>query len=206
MKRNVNLGTTTGKLTLYAVLTAVLIILALVNIPMPAGLSITFNMIPVAIAGIAMGPVGGLTMGTVFGLISFAQCWGILGFSGMGAALVSIEPVLRSVLLVFVQRVLSRMLMGWLTAMIYRAVKDRLNRFAGCAVAGFFSAFLNTLFFMSMLVLFFGGTEYMRTSMAGRGFFAYLIAAVGINGLVEMIAATLITGAVGTALGKARLL
>ena len=206
MKRNVNLKSMTGKLTLYAVLTAVLIILALVNIPMPAGLSITFSMIPVAVAGIALGPVGGLVMGTVFGLISFAQCYGIFGFSGMGAALVSVEPVLRSVMLVFAQRVFSRMLMGWLTAMIYRLVRPKTNTFAACATAGFFSAFLNTLFFMSMLVLFFGGTEYMRSSMAGRGFFAYIVAAVGINGLVEMVTATVITGAVGTALTKARLI
>ncbi len=206
MKRKVNLQSTTGKLTLYAVLTAVLIILALVNIPMPAGLSITFNMIPVAVAGIALGPTGGLIMGGIFGLISFLQCYGIFGFSGMGAALVAIEPVFRSVLLVFIQRVVSRMLMGWLTALIYRLIKPKMNQFTGCAVAGFFSAFLNTLFFMSMLVLFFSGTEYMQGSMAGRGFFAYIIAAVGVNGLVEMITATLITGAVGAALKKARLI
>ncbi len=195
----------TGKLTLYAVLSAILVVLGLVNIPMPAGLSITFNMIPVAVAGIALGPTGGLVLGTVFGLISFAQCYGILGFSGMGAALVAVEPVWRSVLLVFVQRVISRMLMGLLTALIYRAVKDRLKAFPACAAAGFFSAFLNTLFFMSMLVLFFSGTDYLKSSMAGRGFFTYIIASVGVNGLVEMIVATLITGAVGTALKRARL-
>ena len=42
-------------LTLLAMLTAVLVVLSLVNIPQPAGLSITFNMIPVAIAAIALG-------------------------------------------------------------------------------------------------------------------------------------------------------
>ena len=47
-------------MTLLAMLVAVLVVLAFVNIPMPMGLSITFNMIPVAIAGIAMGVAGAL--------------------------------------------------------------------------------------------------------------------------------------------------
>ena len=39
-------------LVLLALLVAILIVLGYVNIPQPAGLSITFNMIPVAIAAI----------------------------------------------------------------------------------------------------------------------------------------------------------
>ena len=44
-----------ARMTLLALLIAILVVLGYVNIPMPAGLSITFNMIPVAIAAIAMG-------------------------------------------------------------------------------------------------------------------------------------------------------
>ena len=51
------------RMTLMAMLVAVLIVLSLVNIPQPAGLSITFNMIPVAIAAIAMGIPGGAIIG-----------------------------------------------------------------------------------------------------------------------------------------------
>ncbi len=191
----------TYQLTLYAILTAILIVLALVNIPMPAGLSITFNMIPVAVAGIAMGPVGGTVMGGIFGLISFLQCFGLIGYSGMGAALVQLSPVLT-----FIQRFGSRVLMGFLAAMIFRLLNKRTNTYVSCAVTGFSSAFFNTLFFMGSLVLLFGNTEYMQNSMAGRGFFAYIVAAVGVNGLVEMIVATVVTGAVGAALKRARLI
>ncbi len=191
----------TYQLTLYAILTAILVVLALVNIPMPAGLSITFNMIPVAVAAIAMGPVGGTVMGGIFGLISFLQCFGLVGYSGMGAALVQVSPVLT-----FIQRFGSRLLMGFLAALVYRFLNKKTNIYVSCAVTGFCSAFFNTLFFMGSLVLLFGSTEYMQTSMAGRGFFAYIIAAVGVNGLVEMIVATVVTGAVGAALKKARLI
>jgi uncharacterized membrane protein len=200
--RKTRVSEKTKKLTLMAILTAIMVILGMVNIPMPAGLSITFNMIPVAIAGMAMGVWGGAAMGAVFGLISFLQCFGICGSSAMGAALISQAPWWMS----FVQRFVTRVLMGILTALVYRQLGQRVHTYLRCAVTGFSSAFLNTLLFMGALVLLFGQTEYMRERMAGRAFLAYLVASVGINGLVEMATAALLTGAIGMALKRARLL
>ena len=185
----------TREFVLLALLIAVLIVLGYVNIPQPAGLSITFNMIPVAIAAIAMGPMGGAVIGGAFGLISFLQCFGILGFSGMGAALAAVNPFLA-----FVQRFFPRLIDGILLGYIYRVIKRRSHPYAGCAVTGFMAAFLNTLLFMTSLVWLFGSTEYMQNSMAGRGMLTYIVAAVGINGIVEMAVSTLLTGAVGAAL------
>ena len=73
-------------------------------------------------------------------------------------------------------------------------------------VTGFCSAFFNPFFFMALLVLLFGHTNYMQNAMAGRSVLAYIIASVGINAVVEMAVAAVVTGAVGTALRKARLL
>ena len=188
----------TRRFVLLALLVAILIVLAYVNIPQPAGLSITFNMIPVAIAAIAIGPMGGAIIGGAFGLISFLQCFGILGFSGMGAALAAINPFLS-----FVQRFFPRMIDGLLLGFIYRFLKPRTNVHVSCAVTGFFAAFLNTLLFMTSLVWLFGRTEYMQSSMAGRGLLTYIVASVGVNGLVEMLVSTLVTGLVGPALEKA---
>ncbi len=187
----------TRNFVLLGLLVAVLIVLAYVNIPQPAGLSITFNMIPVAIAAIAIGPMGGAIIGGAFGIISFLQCFGICGFSGMGAALAAVNPFLA-----FVQRFFPRLLDGFLLGYIYRLSK-KLNPYAGCAVTGFCAAFLNTLFFMTSLVWLFGNTEYMQNSMAGRGMLTYIVAAVGVNGLVEMLVSTVATGAVGAALIRA---
>lgn len=191
----------TKKMALYALLTALLVVLGYVNIPQPAGLSITFNMIPVAIAAIALGLGGGTVIGGVFGLISFLQCFGLIGYSGMGAALVNISPVLT-----FIQRFGSRVLVGVICAIIYRALNKRVNTYLCCLLTGFSAAFFNTLFFMSSLVLLFGGTEYMQNLMAGRGVIAFIIASVGINAVVEMAVAAIVTGAVGAALKKAKLI
>ena len=191
-----------NRMTLLAMLVAVLIVLAFVNIPMPLGLSITFNMIPVAIAAMAMGVPGGLAIGCAFGLISFLQCFGIFGYSALGAALVNYSPVLM-----FVQRFVSRALVGLLTALVFRGLeKTRLPLYLKGAVTGFCAAFFNTLFFMSLLVLFFGSTPQLKDSVAAKGVLMYIVTSVGINAVVEMAVAALVTGAAGTALRKARLI
>ena len=199
---NTTRRTKIARMTLLAMLVAVLIVLAFVNIPMPMGLSITFNMIPVAIAVMAMGMPGGLIIGGAFGLISFLQCFGICGSSALGAALVSVSPVLM-----FIQRFVSRVLVGVLAAVIYRAVgKTRAPLYIRGLVTGFSAAFFNTLFFMTLLVLFFGSTEKLAGPIAEKGVLMYIITSVGINAVVEMAVAAVVTGAAGVALKKARLI
>ena len=193
-------GLTSRDFVILAMLVALEIILGLWNIPMPAGLSITFNMIPVAIAAITVGPKGGAIIGGAFGLISFLQCFGIMGSSPLGIALMQEGA---NPFLMFVHRFGSRFVDGLLLGYIFRALRGRCNSFAACSVTGFFAAFLNTLLFMSTLVLFFSNTAKMQQSMAGRAFFAYIVASVGVNGLIEMAVSTILTGAVGTALHKA---
>ena len=194
--------TKVAQMTLLAMLVAILIVLAYVNIPMPMGLSITFNMIPVAIAAIAMGLPGGMIVGGAFGLISFLQCVGIFGTSALGAALVNISPVLM-----FIQRFVSRVMVGVLAALVYKAMdRTRAPLYVKGLVTGFSSAFFNTLFFMSLLVLFFGTSEKLAGSIAEKGVLMYIISSVGINAVVEMAVAAVVTGAVGTALRKARML
>ena len=194
--------TKVARMTLLAMLVAILIVLAYVNIPMPMGLSITFNMIPVAVAAITMGLPGGMIVGGAFGLISFLQCFGIFGTSALGAALVNVSPVLM-----FIQRFVSRLMVGVLAALVYRGMcRTKAPLYIRGAVAGFSSAFFNTLFFMSLLVLFFGHTEKLAGPIAEKGVLMYIITSVGINAVVEMAVAALVTGAVCVALKKARLL
>ena len=59
---------------------------------------------------------------------------------------------------------------------------------------------------MSALVLLFGNTEYVQGLMNGRNVIVFICAFVGINAVVEMIVSTIISGFVGLALHKARIL
>ena len=193
----------TGKLALMGLLTAILILFSFTPIgTIPIGpLSITLNTIPIAIGAIAMGPAGGAAMGAVFGILSFLQCIGIGVPSAMGAMLFGINPFLA-----FVQRFVPRLLDGFLVGLIFQGTKKVCGSTAAGFVTGFFTAFLNTLFFMSALILLFGNTEYVQELIGGRNVIVFVCAFVGINAVFEMITTTVLSGAIGAALHKARLL
>lgn len=193
----------TKQLVLLGLLTAILLVMSYT----PLGylnigpLAISFNVIPVALAAITLGPVGGAVVGGVFGITSFLQCIGVGGSSAMGVILFDINPVLA-----FVQRFIPRVLDGLLIGFIFKGVRKVSNTYVSCAVTGFCSAFFNTAFFMSALVLLFGNTEYVQGLMGGKNFIVFICTFVGINAVCEMLASTLISGAVGAALYKAKLI
>ena len=193
----------TRQLTILGLLTGILLLMAYT----PLGylnigpLAISFNVIPVALAAITLGPAGGAAAGAVFGLTSFLQCIGVGGVSAMGVVLFGINPVLA-----FIQRFIPRLLDGLLLGYIFRGVKKASNARVGCFVTGFFSAFLNTLFFMTALVVLFGNTEYMQGLIGGKNIILFVCGFVGVNAVCEMVSSTIITGAVGFALLKAGLI
>jgi hypothetical protein len=79
--------------------------------------------------------------------------------------------------------------------------KLRKPTLAGFA-AGFSAAFLNTVLFMTALVLLFGNTAYLQGLIAGRNVIVFICAFVGINALVEMFAATAVVGLLGRVLNQ----
>ena len=194
---------TTSQLTILGLMSGILFLMAYT----PLGylnigpLAVTFNVIPVAICAVVLGPTGGAVAGAVFGLTSFLQAMGIGGTSALGAALFQINPFLSAVQC-FVPRILDGLLIGF----IYRGMRKKTNVYASCAVTGFFSAFLNTLFFMTALVVMFGNTEVIQNIMGGRNVIIGCCMMVGVNAISEMVSSTIITAAVGTALSKAHLI
>ena len=194
---------TTSQLTILGLMSGILFLMAYT----PLGylnigpLAVTFNVIPVAICAVVLGPTGGAVAGAVFGLTSFLQAMGIGGTSALGAALFQINPFLSAVQC-FVPRILDGLLIGF----IYRGMRKKTNVYASCAVTGFFSAFLNTLFFMTALVVMFGNTVVIQNLMGGRNVIIGCCMMVGVNAISEMISSTIITAAVGTALSKAHLI
>ena len=186
----------TMRLTLMGLFAAVLLLMAYT----PLGylnigpLAITFNVI-------TLGPVGGAAMGAVFGLTSFLQCIGVGGTSAMGAMLFGINPVLA-----FIQRFIPRLLDGFLLGYVFRYSRKAVGDRIACMITGFCSAFFNTAFFMSLLVLLFGNTSYVQGLMGGKNAILFICSFVGVNAVFEMCASTFLTGAVGLALIKAKVI
>ena len=193
----------TRRLVLLSVLCAILLVMSFT----PLGylnlgpLAISLNMIPVAIVAVAMGPVEGAILGGMFGITSFLQCLGIGGVSQMGVILFEISPVLA-----FIQRFVPRVLAGLLAGLAYKGVRKLMGHTVASFATGFCAALLNTVLFMTALGVLFGNTEYLQGLIGGRNVIVFICAFVGINAVVEMLAATFAVGLVGTALDKAKLI
>ena len=196
-------GNRSRRTTLLGLLTAILMVLSMT----PLGylnigpLAISFNMIPVAVGAAALGPVGGAVLGAVFGVTSFLQCLGIGGSSAMGVILFDINP-----LFAFIQRFIPRLVTGFLVGLIYKGTRKFAKAHLAGGVTGFFAAALNTVLFMGALVLLYGSTQYLTDLMAGQNVVMFICTFVGVNALAEMLVSTVVTGALCSALERARLM
>ena len=165
-----------------SVLIAILLLLELTGLGMikTAGLEIT-----------VMGPAAGALLGGVFGLISFWECF---GKSSFGVVLMGINPFLT-----FLVCVPTRILAGWICGLVFKGLSklDKSNLWSFGA-AGLCGALSNTALFMSTLCLGFYRTDFIQGFVEALGSanpFLFIIAFVGINGLVEAIVC-FFTGAV----------
>ena len=175
------------KMVQMAILIAIMLILAFTPLGyLKFGLiEITLMVIPVAVGAIVLGPLCGAILGGVFGITSFIQCF---GFSAFGAVVLGINPWLT-----FITCLVPRILCGWLSGLIFQALKkiDK-TKIVSYVVASLSTALLNTIFFVGCVVLFFWNNDSFLTGMAESGMpldslWAFLVAFVGLNGLVEAI-------------------
>ena len=160
------------------------------NIPINPILNVTLLTIPVAIGAILLGPLAGTILGAVFGATSFIQ-----PMSPMVAAFIPIS-LPHTIVLCVCMRALMGFCVGWIFKLFQKIDKKRVFCYFG---ASFFTAFLNTLFFMGYLVLAFYNTEYVTERIVKLGAMNplhFVILFVGINGLFELVTTTIIGGGV----------
>ncbi|MCD8369980.1 MAG: ECF transporter S component [Clostridiales bacterium] len=161
------------------------------------GLSITFLTVPVAVGAIVLGPKGGAVCGLAFGITSLMQCFGGGAF---GTMLFSISPA-GTVFLCIVPRILE----GFLCGLVFLALRGRFKNGAYMA-ASLACPLLNTLLYMSSLVVIFYNTDYIQGFVQALGVsnpFLFVIAFVGAQGVIEAITCFILASAVSRALGAA---
>lgn len=161
------------------------------------GLSITFLTVPVAVGAIILGPKGGAVCGLVFGITSLIQCF--MGGS-FGSMLLSINPV-GTAFTCIVPRVLEGLLCG----LVFQAIR-KISKNSAYFAASLACPLLNTVFFMSAVVAIFYHTEYIQGFVQALGVsnpFTFVLAFVGVQGLIEAAVCFLIASAVSRTLGMA---
>ena len=189
MRKNGKLNTT--YMVEMALLIAIILIMAFTPIGYikTFGLEITLIVVPVAVGAVTLGPAAGA-------ITSFIQCFGMSAF---GAMLLSINPAGT-----FVVCFVTRLVMGWLTGLIAQGLKKvKALKGASVFIANLCCPLLNTLLFMTTLILFFYQTEFIQglaKNMKVANPFAFVIAFVGVNGLVEAAACFVVGSAITKAL------
>lgn len=188
-------------LTTLGLLTGILLVMSFTPLGYfhTLGVDISLMMIPVAIGAMLMGPKAGAWLGFIFGATSFYQA--IAGTSVFSATLFNINPFGT-----FLLCIPTRILMGFLTGVIFLLAQKLDRRKTVCYfIGGFFAAFLNTLFFMSALILLFWNTEYIQGFNQVFGNvnpFVFVVMFVGVNGALEMPASCLAGGVVSKAVSR----
>lgn len=194
MKTSIRLQT--AKLTQMAILVAIMLIFAFTPIGyLKFGVvEITLMVLPVAVGAITLGPAAGAFLGGLFGLTSFLQCFGI---SALGVFLMGISPVLTALVCV-----VPRILCGWLSGLLFAVLNRRFPKKTWvCLLSALSTALLNTVLFMSFLVLCFWWNPLFLSQMSAWGIatdtlWLFLVAFVGVNGIVEIAVNVLVGGAI----------
>lgn len=157
---------------------------------------ITFLQIPVIIGAIMIGPAAGAFLGLVFGLLSLSKA----PVSPLFAPVFSTDPVLVALVCI-----VPRVLMGWLTALLYKALsKSKVNSVVSYIISGFTGSVLNTMLFIGGVIVVLG--KFIEGTMADLGLItektltAFWVGVGLTNGIPEAIATSIIVAAICKAL------
>ena len=178
-------------------------ITGLAMIPLP-GQYASIMTVPVAVGAMMLWPLAGGVLGGVMGCISFYTAiktgFSTLFLAGYTGGIV--------VVLSFVNTVIPRILMGICVGWVYRAASrlDRGNTIS-YYIGGIAAALLNTLFYMTVLVLIFLNAPTLQ-ALLGEELMAkfqdnillFVAAYVGVQALIEAALGCVISGSVCKAL------
>ena len=193
-----NTSTNLRTLTKLALLVAVELAMRALGLgAVPVGpLNMSFLTLPIAVGAMVIGPLAGLVLGGVFGVLSLTDA--VSGRSVMTGTFFSISPIHTVILCIGM-----RMLMGLCCGLLFAALRKVDKKGTWSYLAGALSApLLNTLFFMGYICLAFYNCDYVQNLVVTLGAanpIMFVILLVGVQGLVEAA----VCGVLGSVVGKA---
>lgn len=195
-------GFGTRQIVVSGALGAVAVVMAMTPLgylPWFGGASLTIMHIPVIIAAVLEGPVAGTVVGLIFGVTSMVKA--------ATAPVGPLDPLFANPLV----SVLPRLFIGIAAWLVYRLFRGKLSPLASGA-AGLVGSMINTVLVLAMLGLV-GAAQLTGLFGVPAGGLPAVLASIALtNGVVEAVAAAIITGSVVSAwkgiegaAGKARL-
>lgn len=193
----------TSKMVRLTVLVAIILIMSFTPLGfLPVGVfSLTLLPIPVAVGAMLYGPAAGAALGGLFGVLSLVRAY--MGLD-LGPILLSISPIFTTVICI-----VPRILEGWLTGLVFKALyKIDRTRLASFAISGFSTAAFNTIFFMGGLMLLFwnsfvvGYADNSGASGSAVTIIIFIIGSVAIQAVIEAVLCAVAGGTISKILMK----
>lgn len=186
-------STSVKRLTKLALLIAIELVMRAIGLgAVPVGpLNMSFLTLPIAMGAILCGPLEGMVMGAIFGILSLTDA--ISGRSAMTGAFFAISPVHTVILCVGM-----RLLMGLCCGYVYSLCRKADHKGTWSYFVGAVSApLLNTLFFMGYIVLVFYRCDFVQnlvTKLGAANPLMFVVLLVGVQGLAEAAACGILGG------------
>lgn len=183
------------KLTILAVFTAIEIIFCftpLGSLPLGPGIVATLAHIPVIIIGITMDKKSALFMGLVMGICSLIW-WSTMGIGYPAAfAFTPFAPFGNIFSLIIC--IVPRALLPLIANLIFNGLRNRIKVVPSAVIAGAVSTVFHSALVLSLTFVCFVGNSQL-SEMVGDNYIKFIIAWGGVNAIMEVIVAAVVSGA-----------
>ena len=192
-------------MTFQVMLMVIMIIMGftpLGSIPLPF-MKATTTHIPVILAAILFGVKSGIVFGFAFGVISMIRSTLMPSITSFAfTPFISIPGVAgfnwQAIIIAFIPRIL----IGVITAMLYRFLKNKVNEKINLIACGLVGSLVNTVFVLGLIYLLIGEAYASAQGIGMSALFSLLMGVVFSNGIGEAIVASICVSALGTILFK----
>lgn len=180
-------------MTLISMLVAILIIQTFVPVLgyIPLGpIDITIVHITVILAAVLFGSKTGLAIGTAWGLLSMLRAYTQLN----PLNIVFLNPLIS---------VVPRMLVGWVSGLLYQAIKGRLSDRWAYTITALVGTLMNTVLVLGGIYVFAAETYANALGVSDSALLGILGTVIATNGVIEVIASMIILPIVSVPLARA---
>lgn len=189
MKKNRNVF----QMTIVSMLIAILIIQTFVPILgyIPLGpIDVTIVHITVILAAVLFGSKTGLIVGTSWGLLSMLRAY----VQPTPFNIVFLNPLIS---------VVPRMLVGWVSGLLFQAIKNRLSERWSYTLTALVGTLMNTVLVLGGIYVFAAESYANALGVSQNALLSALGAVVATNGVIEVIASMIILPLVSIPLSRA---
>lgn len=186
-------------LALFTAIEIIFCFTPLGSLPLGPGIVATLAHIPAIIAAIMLGKKSGLYMGILMGLCSLIW-WTTIGI-GYPSAFAFTPFAQFGNIFSLIICIVPRVIFPVIAAVLYEKLWKKIKAVPAAIIAGVVSTLLHSALVLSLIFICFVGNSELSTQV-GDSYIGFIIAWGGVNALMEVIVAGVISGALIVPLNK----